>query len=109
MDLKFPAHVSSGARDLISKLLVKEPKRRLGLKEVCIQACSAKLHLSTLSPPGALIVLCGRCVRGHVRGLELISALVADTVIAFAGDAAPVDPDWAEVQGGLGPRERGCV
>ena len=36
MDLKFPAHVSSGAKDLISKLLVKDPKQRLGLAQVFV-------------------------------------------------------------------------
>jgi aurora kinase, other len=34
VDLKFPPYVSAGAKDLISKLLVKDPKRRLALKEV---------------------------------------------------------------------------
>lgn len=31
VDLKFPPHVSAGARDLISKLLVKSPKDRMAL------------------------------------------------------------------------------
>ena len=34
VDLHFPAHVSAEARDLISKLLVKDPKKRLGLDSV---------------------------------------------------------------------------
>jgi len=34
VDLKFPSHVSAEARDLISKLLVKEPGARLPLTEV---------------------------------------------------------------------------
>merc|ERR1711865_734698 len=34
VDLHFPAHVSAEARDLISKLLVKDPKRRLSLDGV---------------------------------------------------------------------------
>jgi aurora kinase len=34
VDLHFPAHVSAEARDLISKLLVKDPKRRLSLDSV---------------------------------------------------------------------------
>jgi len=34
VDLKFPPFVSAGARDLISKLLVKDPKQRLSLAEV---------------------------------------------------------------------------
>ena len=34
VDLKFPPHVSAGARDLISKLLVKSPKDRMALADV---------------------------------------------------------------------------
>lgn len=34
VDLRFPPHVSAEARDLISRLLVKEPKRRATLGEV---------------------------------------------------------------------------
>ena len=34
VDLKFPSHVSSGAEDLIKKLLQKNPKNRLPLEEV---------------------------------------------------------------------------
>jgi serine/threonine protein kinase len=34
IDLQFPDHVSSGARDLISKLLVHDPSARLSLDEV---------------------------------------------------------------------------
>jgi serine/threonine protein kinase len=34
VDLKFPAHISADARDLISKLLVKEPSARMPLAEV---------------------------------------------------------------------------
>ncbi|KAJ1480855.1 aurora A complexed with an inhibitor discovered through site-directed dynamic tethering [Baffinella frigidus] len=34
VDLKFPAFVSKGAQDLISKLLVKDPKQRMSLSEV---------------------------------------------------------------------------
>lgn len=34
VDLKFPSHVSASARDLISKLLVKNPKKRLTLDQV---------------------------------------------------------------------------
>lgn len=34
IDLKFPDHVSSNARDLISKLLVHEPEQRMRLEEV---------------------------------------------------------------------------
>ena len=34
VDLKFPPHVSSMARDLISKLLVKDPKQRMALSAV---------------------------------------------------------------------------
>jgi len=34
VDLKFPAHISADARDLITKLLVKEPSARLPLAEV---------------------------------------------------------------------------
>ena len=34
VDLKFPSHVSSGAKDLIKKLLQKNPKNRLPLEEV---------------------------------------------------------------------------
>ena len=36
VDLKFPPFVSAGARDLISKLLVKDPKQRLSLAEVSL-------------------------------------------------------------------------
>jgi serine/threonine protein kinase len=34
VQMKFPAHVSSGARDLVAKLLVKDPQKRLPLKQV---------------------------------------------------------------------------
>jgi len=34
VDLKYPPHVSAGARDLISKLLVKDPKNRMPLAQV---------------------------------------------------------------------------
>lgn len=34
VELKFPSHVSTGARDLISKLLVHDPSARLSLDEV---------------------------------------------------------------------------
>ena len=34
VDLKFPAHVSSGARDLISRLLVKDTSKRMKLADV---------------------------------------------------------------------------
>jgi aurora kinase len=34
VDLRFPAHVSAEARDLISKLLVKDPMKRITLDEV---------------------------------------------------------------------------
>ena len=34
MDIKYPEHVSQGARDLINKLLVKDPAKRLALTEV---------------------------------------------------------------------------
>ena len=34
VDLKFPPHVSPRARDLISKLLVKDPKQRMALSSV---------------------------------------------------------------------------
>lgn len=36
VDLRFPPHVSKDARDLISKLLVKEPTKRLSLDNVLI-------------------------------------------------------------------------
>ena len=34
VDIKYPEHVSQGARDLINKLLVKDPAKRLALTEV---------------------------------------------------------------------------
>ena len=34
VDLKFPPHVSSGAKDLISRLLVKEPNKRMKLADL---------------------------------------------------------------------------
>jgi aurora kinase len=34
VDLKFPAHVSADARDMISSLLVKEPRNRLPLSKL---------------------------------------------------------------------------
>ena len=34
VDLNFPAYVSAGARDLITRLLAKDPKTRLSLSEV---------------------------------------------------------------------------
>eukprot|EP01052_Picozoa_sp_SAG31_P014877 SAG31_NODE_939_length_10873_cov_5.403843_8_plen_207_part_00 len=36
VDLRFPSHVSPDARDLISKLLVKDPTKRLSLDNVLI-------------------------------------------------------------------------
>jgi aurora kinase len=34
VDIKWPAHVSADARDLISKLLVKDPASRMSLADV---------------------------------------------------------------------------
>ena len=36
VDLRFPSHISADARDLISKLLVKEPSKRLSLDNVLV-------------------------------------------------------------------------
>ena len=34
VDIKWPAHVTEDARDLISKLLVKDPQKRMNLGDV---------------------------------------------------------------------------
>jgi aurora kinase, other len=36
VDLHFPAHVADDARDLITKILQKEPKRRLPLDQIAV-------------------------------------------------------------------------
>ncbi|KAF7345379.1 Kinase-like protein [Mycena venus] len=53
VDLKFPPTISSDAKDLISKLLVYDPKQRLPLKDVLRHPWIVKYRPKAAAPDGA--------------------------------------------------------